>query len=113
MKEEWYHTNRYGVSMTSEYKIYWTNEAIKNLEEILEYLENRWTQKESNNFKKKLAKQIHIIEINPKLFPKSLYNPRLRKAVLSSQTTIFYEVKKQNIYLAYLFNNKKDIRRIK
>ena len=99
--------------MTSEHKIFWTHEAINNLEEILEYLKNRWTQKEIDNFKKRLSKQIQIIEQNPKLFPKSQFNPRLRKAVLSSQTTIFYEVKNQTIYLAYLFNNKKDIERIK
>lgn len=99
--------------MVSEYKIFWTNEAINNLEEILEYLKNRWTQREIDNFKKRLSKQIHIIQQSPRLFPKSEVNPRLRRAVLSSQTTIFYEVKKQNIYLAYLFNNKKDIRRIK
>ncbi len=99
--------------MVSEYKILWTNEAVNNLEEILEYLKKRWTQREIDSFKKRLSRQINIIQQRPRLFPKSEVNPRLRRAVLSSQTTIFYEVKKQNIYLAYLFNNKKDIRRIK
>jgi len=98
--------------MVSDFKIFWTEEAINNLEEIIDYLRNRWTEREVNIFKKKLSKQIELIEQNPKLFPLSTYNPRLRKAVLSKQTTIFYETVDNVIYLAYLFNNKKDINKI-
>ena len=36
--------------MAYEYKIFWTNEAINNLEEILDYLNFRWTEREVNNF---------------------------------------------------------------
>ena len=96
-----------------DYKIFWTEEAINNLEEILNYLINHWSQKEVNNFKVKLSKQIELISSNPKIFPVSKYNPRLRKAVLSKQTTIFYEIKDNVIYLAYIFMNKKNIGRIK
>lgn len=99
--------------MDSDYKIFWTDEAIKNLESILGYLKGRWTQREIDNFKKKLGKQIKLIEANPKLFPCSKYNSRLRKAVLSKQTTIFYEVSGHTIYLVYLFNNHQSIERIK
>lgn len=95
--------------MDSDFEIYWSNESIDNLESIFEYLSTNWSQKEVNNFKRKLAKQLDMIVSNPKLFPVSEYNPRLRKAVLSKQTTIFYELSGQRIYLVYLFNNKKDI----
>ncbi|MCX6277957.1 MAG: type II toxin-antitoxin system RelE/ParE family toxin [Bacteroidetes bacterium] len=95
--------------MDSDFEIYWSNESIDNLESIFEYLSTNWSQKEVNNFKRKLAKQLDLIVSNPKLFPVSEYNPRLRKAVLSKQTTIFYELSGQRIYLVYLFNNKKDI----
>jgi len=93
--------------MVSEYRIYWTSEAVRNLEAILDYLGSEWTQREVDNFKIKLKKQLRFIEINPKLFPVSFANPRLRRAVLSRQTTIFYEFTNQRIYLIYLFNNYK------
>jgi len=51
--------------------------------------------------------------MNPFMFPKSDYNPRLRKAVLSRQTTIFYEIRKNDIYPAYIFTNKMNIEKIK
>jgi len=99
--------------MASDYKILWTDEAINNLEGILNYLNNRWTQREIDNFKSRLSMQISLIKQNPVLFPVSQYNIRLRKAVLSRQTTIFYEVTGQIIYLVYLFSNMQDIEKIK
>jgi plasmid stabilization system protein ParE len=96
-----------------DYKIFWTNEAINNLEEILNYLINNWSQKEVVNFKSKLSKQLDLILSNPKMFPISKHNPRLRKAVLSRQTTIFYEIKDNIIYLVYIFISKKNIDLIK
>ena len=98
--------------MDSDFKVVWTDEAIDNLEAILDYLDHVWTQREVDNFKKKLGKKIELIEQNPKIFPVSAYNPRLRKAVLSRQTTIFYEIADHVINLVYLFNSKQDIQRI-
>ena len=96
-----------------DYKIFWTEEAIQNLEEIIDYLTSNWTQKEVDNFKLKLSKQIDLIKKNPRIFPVSTYQPRLRKAVLSKQTSIYYEVKENLIYLVYIFVNYKDPKRIK
>ena len=95
------------------YKIFWTEEAIHNLEEIVDYLRFKWTEKEVENFKAKLSRQIDLISINPTMFPISSHVPRLRKAVLSKQTSIFYEIQDSHIYLAYLWIHKKDIGKMK
>ena len=96
-----------------DYKIFWTQEAVRNFEDIVTYLENKWTQREVVNFKLKLSRQIDLISQNPKMFPISSYQPRLRKAVLSKQTSIYYELKSKNIYLTYIFVNYKNVKRIK
>ena len=96
-----------------DYKLFWSKESISNLESILSYLESEWTDREIASFKRKLSKQLELIEKNPRLFPVSDVQPRLRKAVLSKQTTIFYELKDYEIYIAYLFSNRMDIVRIK
>lgn len=98
--------------MVSKYNLFWTEEALRNLNEILLYLETNWTIREQKAFVNKLSKQVELIHRNPNLFPVSEYNSRLRKAVLSKQTTIFYELDGFNINLIYLFNSKKDIKRI-
>jgi plasmid stabilization system protein ParE len=99
--------------MAFDYKILWTDEAINNLNSILDYISSRWTHREVIVFKKSLSKQISLIEQNPKLFPVSQYNPRLRKSVLSKQTTIFYELSGQIIYLVYIFCSIQDAGRLK
>ncbi len=98
--------------MVYDYKLYWTDEAINNLGSILDYLQRRWTQREVDKFKIQLSKQLDLICNNPKLFPKSAFNPKIRKAVLSKQTTIFYDISGTTITLVYLFNNYQDIQKI-
>jgi plasmid stabilization system protein ParE len=96
-----------------DYKLVWTYEAINNLEEILDYLITNWSQKEVVQFKHKLSKHIDLILQFPKMFPVSDYNPKLRKAVLSKQTTLFYKIKGNEIYLVYIFINAQNIKKIK
>lgn len=99
--------------MASNYQLFWTDEAISNLDSILLYLEKNWTQKEILNFKKKLGQQLKLIENNPLLFPISEFCPTMRKAVLSKQTILFYELKETTIFLVYLFNTNQNQSRIK
>jgi len=95
-----------------DYKIFWSDESLENLDSILSYLEEEWTSKEIEKFKSKLGKQIQLITGNPKIFPVSQFQPRLRKAVLSRHTTIFYEINGNQIYIAYLFSNRMNINKI-
>ena len=96
-----------------DYKIFWSDESLANLNDILNYLESEWSEKEIVKFKTKLGKQIDLISQNPKIFPVSQHQSNLRKAVLSKQTTIFYEIIRFEIHIAYLFSNKTDINRLK
>ena len=65
------------------------------------------------NFKSKLSKQIDLIEKKPKMFPISPFQPRLRKAVLSKQTSVFYEIRDNVIYIAYVFVSHKNTERLR
>jgi len=94
-------------------KIFWADEALDNLESILSYLETEWTEREVANFKKKLSKQLDLIQRNPELFPISEYHSNLRKAVLSKQTIVFYQLKGFEIHITYLFNTRMDVKRLK
>lgn len=95
------------------YNLRWSEEAAKNLEQILNYLSENWYQKEVDNFKKRFKKQLNLIGQFPKMFPVSSYNQKLRKSVLSKQTTIFFEIKDETIMVVYIFNTSQDINKIK
>ena len=95
------------------YKLRWSDESVKNLEDILDFIKFKWTDKEVDNFKNKLSHQLDLIVQNPYMFPVSTIKNGLRKAVLSKQTTIFYQIIDDIVYLTYLHINKKDIDKIK
>jgi plasmid stabilization system protein ParE len=99
--------------MDSNYQIRWTDESIQNLENILDYIKITWTENEVNNFKSKLSYQLKIIQRFPMIFPASEYNSRLRKAVMSKQTSLFYEFKDDIIYIVSIFDNRQNPKRIK
>ncbi len=65
--------------MASKLEVIWTDEAITNLENILEYLASKWTDREVRQFKNLLSNQIEVIQNFPTLFPASQYRPQLRK----------------------------------
>jgi plasmid stabilization system protein ParE len=99
--------------MDSKYQIFWSEESLTNLEDILDYLQSKWTEKEVVKFKQKLSDQLDIISIFPNLFPASQINPTLRKAVLSKQTTLFYQVDEKSIYIVYLFDTRQNPDKLK
>jgi plasmid stabilization system protein ParE len=99
--------------MVSKFKIFWAEESVQNLESILDYLSQKWTEKEVVKFKKILSRQIHLIEQYPTIFPVSEYRPQLRKAVLSKQTIVFYKVQDHFIYIVYLFNTMQNPEKVK
>lgn len=94
--------------MKSTFKIIWTDEAFEGLKNILDYLEARWTKREIKKFAKLLEEQLALIQKNPELFPVTQKSNLIRRSVLSKQTTIFYKIEKNSIYLVSLFDNRQN-----
>ncbi len=108
MREEFILTIQFVRFMRNTYKLIWSEEAMKNLEAIIEYLENKWTKKEIKKFTKLLDKQLNVILNNPHLFAKSDNSKALRKSVLSKQTTIYYRITEDEIRIITLFDNRQN-----
>lgn len=96
-----------------DYKLRWSKDSIADPEDILSYLSRNWSERILNNFKKKLSRQLDLIAQNPLMFLQSTYNPELRKAVLSKQTSIFYKIKDNTIFIVHIFVNTQNIQRLK
>jgi plasmid stabilization system protein ParE len=98
--------------MENTYNIIWTDEALANLSDIFKYLEFRWTEKERRNFARLLERQITMIQSNPELFPASRTLYKLRKSVLSKQTSIYYRIDNNEIRIVSLFDNRQNPKRL-
>ena len=89
-------------------KIFWSERAVRDLENIIHYLEKNWSEKEIKTFLDKLNKAISLISVRPKLFRLTNYKKNLRKCVLTKQTTIYYQEINSQIFIVSLFDNRQN-----
>jgi plasmid stabilization system protein ParE len=66
----------------------WTIEAEDTFAEIIDYLENRWTEKEIAFLVRETHKVIDQIEMNPYQF-KASHVKDVRKAFITKHTSLF------------------------
>jgi len=69
------------------------DKALNDLQDIITYLSEKWTEKEVRNFARKLDKRLELISFKPKLFPKTVKRKDIRRSVLTKQTVIYYDTR--------------------
>jgi plasmid stabilization system protein ParE len=99
--------------MRSGSKIQWTERAAFDLQNIIDYLLHKWTEKEVKNFVRKLDKRLELISINPRLFPKTNKRKNVRRSVLTRHTVIYYETTSDTIRIVTLFDPRQAPQKLK
>ena len=89
-------------------EIIFSKNAEKNLIDLLEYLELKWSIKVRDKFISKLDKSIYLIKEEPEIFPKSQINKNQYRCVLSKQTTIYYKYNSKQIRVLSLFDTRQN-----
>jgi plasmid stabilization system protein ParE len=98
--------------MRSGYRIQWSDRAIFDLQNIIDYLLYKWTKKEVRNFVRKLDKRLELISINPRIFPKTNKRKNVRRSVLTKHTVIYYETSTETIKIVTLFDPRQDPKKL-
>jgi plasmid stabilization system protein ParE len=94
--------------MKSGYKVLWTDHAISELKETINYLEENWTERELRNFSAKLDHTIELISKTPEIFPSSFEKSEIRKAVVEEHNNLYYRITENSIEIVSLFSNRKN-----
>lgn len=87
-------------------KIRWTARASKNLDKILDYLEDEWDIKTVQNFSAKLLSFLETLKTKPEIGKLVEKDKKIRAFVLTKQNTLFYRIKDQQIIILQLFDNR-------
>lgn len=75
-------------------KIVFTKNAIISFQDIIDYLNHKWTQKEINNFKKELEKFIQSVQDGIISYPTLEWNKNLRYALIGNkQVKVYFDLK--------------------
>lgn len=93
--------------------VVWTVKAEQSFYDILSFLRNYWTEKETLKFIELVDKTIDHIVQNPEMFQISSYDSRFREAVITRHTTLFYRVWRNTIEVSYLWGNFQNPDRLK
>jgi plasmid stabilization system protein ParE len=94
--------------MKNGYKILWTNHALKELEDTISYLEEKWTDKELQNLAIKMEETLLLISHNPNLFQVSEVKKDIRRVVVLTYNTLYYRVKNNQIEIISFFSNRQN-----
>jgi plasmid stabilization system protein ParE len=94
--------------MKNGYKIIWSDEAIENFNNTIQYLYKMWTEKEVAKFVKDVNKGIHHIQFFPHAYPHTIQDASIRRYVMSKIHTIFYCIDSLNgiILILSIFDNR-------
>ena len=98
--------------MRSGYRLFWSDKSLGDLQNIIDYLNTNWNQKEIQNFVRRLDKRLDIIVGNPRLFPKTGKRRNVRKSVLTKHTVIYYQVGKDVVTILTLFDPRQNPRKL-
>jgi plasmid stabilization system protein ParE len=91
-------------------KITWTPKALQSYFVIFNFLNQRWTKKEVENFVNQTDKVIEQISENPYMFVATDRRRNLRKGFINDLVSLFYKVypRKKEIELLKFWDNRQD-----
>ena len=89
-------------------EIFWADEANEDLDEIIEYLEEKWTEEQIHNFFVRLEECLTNIKVAPHRQKDSIRKAGTKEYQHSSQTTIFYSFDDKVVNILRLWANLKN-----
>lgn len=92
--------------MTNGYKILWTDFALKELKNTIEYLEENWTERELRNLASEIEEKLSLLSHNPNLFQSSDVKKDIRRVVIAKHNTLYYRVMENTIEIISFFSNR-------
>lgn len=93
--------------MEKDFEILWTDLALEELAQTVEYLEQEFTDKEIDNLGNEIERILYIIAQNPEIFPYS-DKYKIRKAVILKFNSLYYRILNDKIEIVSSFSNRQN-----
>ncbi|WP_312207896.1 type II toxin-antitoxin system RelE/ParE family toxin [Epilithonimonas hominis] len=91
--------------MKKGFEILWTDFALEELSETVEYLKREFSQKEIDILGDEIERINSITSQNPNIFPNS-DRLQTRKAVILKFNTLFYRIMNDKVEILSFFSNR-------
>ncbi len=90
-----------------DYEIVWLPDAEERFDATIEYLRQRWSDKEVQDFINYTNHVIQLIQANPTIFKKSTRRG-IREVLITSHNLLLYRIVKTEIQLVTFFDNRQN-----
>lgn len=87
-------------------KIFLSNIANQQLNDLAIYLEVKWSIRVRDNFLAKFDRSMNSIALMPLSYPASDKFSGLRKCVVTSQTSVFYRIHNDAVEIIFVVDNR-------
>ena len=87
--------------------ILWSEEAIETFDSIVLFIENKWSERLAKAFVKHTQRILLLISEQPYMYKASL-NTSVRQAIISPQTSMYYETHDEFITILFFWDNRQE-----
>lgn len=87
--------------------VFWSDEAKETFDSIVLFIENKWDERQAERFVKHTQKILSLISEQPYMYKGSINNT-VRQAVISPQTSLYYEIHSGYITLLFFWDNRQE-----
>jgi plasmid stabilization system protein ParE len=94
--------------MRKRLEVIWSEESARKTDDIIEYLTNKFSEKEVNHFLDLLKTFEKSVSLFPELYPESNLKRGYRRAVIAKQVSIIYSIDSSCVRVYTLFDNRQD-----
>ncbi|HLS30668.1 MAG TPA: type II toxin-antitoxin system RelE/ParE family toxin [Flavobacteriaceae bacterium] len=93
--------------MQNGYKIRWTSNALRELQQTFEYLEREFSEKELNKLAIEIEHTMKLISQNPYLFQKSEFK-NIYRAIIFRFNILYYRINNDEVEILSFFSNRQN-----
>jgi plasmid stabilization system protein ParE len=86
------------------FKIVWTDHATEDFLNIVNYLEQEWSARISENFIVDCYAKLDLLEATPLIGISSTLYKNVRRIMITKNIALYYEVRLQNVTLLNFFD---------
>ncbi|MFD2569687.1 type II toxin-antitoxin system RelE/ParE family toxin [Spirosoma soli] len=87
--------------------VYFSAEAENQLEELVAYLGEHWSQQVKTDFLALLSEKLELISQMPEMYRKSEKRPGLRECVVNRQTILYYRISAEDIEVVAVLSSRR------
>lgn len=89
-------------------RIVWNKRALEKLDEIVDYLEENFSEKTASNFVKKVFDRLDILSRYPEIGRTSKKKENIKFYKIDKHRNLYYRIDGKNLIVVYIFDTKQN-----